>query len=74
MGYWWWAVLGGFFVVWFGIGEGLALAHRKGWITLTATIRRVIGVEPHRPWQVPAVMVLLGLLGWMALHFTTGLV
>jgi hypothetical protein len=58
----------------FGVMEGLSLAHRRGWLTLSESLRKMLGIKPHRPWQVPACMVFLGFLLWLAIHITTSLV
>lgn len=74
MGVWYWAGLAGIFCVYFGVGETLGLLHKRGWLTLSTTLRKVLGVRPHRPWQVPAVILFVGLLGWLILHITTSAV
>lgn len=41
--------------------------------TLSAYLRRWLGIEPHRPWAVAGAAVFAGFLAWLALHIIFGI-
>ena len=60
----------------FGVLEGIALANRKGYDTLTANLRRWCGIFPVRPWRRVTIPVfaatLIVFVGWFVPHIVAG--
>lgn len=55
----------------FGIMEGIAIAcHKYEW-TLSATLRRWLGVDPKRRWRLLASAAFLGFFVWFCIHILT---
>lgn len=68
-----WAIWLGLTLAGFGVVEGLALATKHTNWTLSATLRRWLGVQPVKPWRWAGVLVFAGFLCWLILHITAGL-
>lgn len=40
--------------------------------SLSAYLRRWLGIDPHRPWAVAGAAVFVGFLAWLAIHVIFG--
>ncbi len=60
----------------FGVMETVALRNRRGYDTLTATTRRVLGIYPVRPLRRVTIPLfaatLLVFIGWFIPHIIAG--
>lgn len=54
----------------FGALEAWALLSDRP--TLSATLRRWLGIRPPRPWRHVATLALVAGLAWLGIHLTTG--
>ncbi len=52
--------------------EIAAIVTRGPRSTLSAYLRRWLGIEPHRPWAVAGAAVFAGFLAWLAIHIIFG--
>lgn len=52
--------------------EIAALVTRGPGSTLSAQLRRWLGIEPHRPWAEVGVAVFVGFLAWLGVHILFG--
>ncbi|MGH3096955.1 MAG: hypothetical protein ACRDMV_13270 [Streptosporangiales bacterium] len=68
-----WASVVGAFLAVFGVFEGLALHNDTAGDTLSETLRRWLGIVPHKPWRTAGVAVFVAFLVWFGLHITAGL-
>lgn len=52
----------------------IAAVRSGGWrtSTLTATLRRWLGIQPERPWRLAGIAVILGFCAWLGSHLTFG--
>lgn len=73
---WLWAVWALVTVGGFGTLEGIALANKRGYDTLTATTRRLLGIYPVKPLRrvtIPVfASVLIVFIGWFVPHIVAG--
>lgn len=64
--------------VWITIGTAVvaaevwALVRRRPEDTLSAHIRRWLGIEPERPWKILGQGFVLVFCAWLSLHLSTG--
>lgn len=53
--------------------EIAALVTRGPGSTLSAHLRRWLGIDPHRPWAIAGAAVFTGFLAWLVVHIVFGL-
>lgn len=52
--------------------EARAIYKRKPQDTLTHFLRKLLGIDPVKPWRVLGVSILVGSCFWLAAHLATG--